>query len=304
MIARRLNYFTANKKRESWKTYQSQQLVLFSTTEATRQVLMRGVTILWLSFFLVPTSAFVGHTAPVTVIIPIEEVEFEAPALPPPLWRTNFLVMKELALMQVETFKEKEAEAAQQLQRMPRISSVVLNYERVDGHFGRVTSSAGELQPRISRDIEYDGNIVSASFKLVWDMDKFSFGGLIPYDNLNLDSFDADRIGAIIFGEYELSLNEVLTMGFALNGIYVYNGINSNINNITFKDFHTFGTNISVSLTMDTKDIYRGISVTKPEFSLVSFAGSIAFSYQFSTDNVDRMGVENERVVKEVDNQN
>jgi hypothetical protein len=44
-------------------------------------------------------------------------------------------------------------------------------------------------------------------------------------------------------------------------------------------------------LLIDTEDIYRGITMTEPKLSALSFTGSLAFSYQFNKDDVERMGV-------------
>src|SRR5688572_30516066 len=89
-------------------------------------------------------------------------------------------------------------------------------YEGVDGKFGRVTAFEGNLRERTSRDIEYDGDVFSAYFKMAWDSGKFSYGALVPYDNFNIESFDANRIGMMLFGNYSLPLNEQLSLGLTL----------------------------------------------------------------------------------------
>ena len=65
---------------------------------------------LGLVLFLILVPGFEDHAAAQIVIVPIDDVTFEAPALTPPLWRTNLLIMKELVLAEVPTFSEKELE--------------------------------------------------------------------------------------------------------------------------------------------------------------------------------------------------
>ncbi|MEE8303408.1 MAG: hypothetical protein V3S24_13345 [Candidatus Tectomicrobia bacterium] len=231
-------------------------------------------------------------------------VTFESPALPPPLWHTNLLVMQELVLAKVPTFSEKELETPYTLNIKPRIVRAGLSYERVKGDFGRATSNEGELALRQSRPLEYDGSGSSADFKLIWDADRFSFGALIPYHRLRLDAFDANRIGTILFGTYDWPLHDALMLGFSVNGNYVYNQIDSNIDNITFEDFHTLGGNVSIALKFDQKgEFYRAITTEQSRISTFSFTGSVALSYQFNDDNATREDDDNGRVVTEVESQ-
>jgi hypothetical protein len=243
-----------------------------------------------------------GRAAAQTVIVPIDEVTFDSPALPPPLWRTNVLVMKELALAEVRTFSEKELETSYTLNIKPRMTGMVLSYERVEGNFGRATSNEGESMRRGSRTLDYDGSGFSVALKMIWEAERFSFGALIPYDRLSLDAFDASRIGTILFSKYDLPLNDTFTLGFNINGNYVYNKIKSNINNITFENFHTLGGNMSIALKFDPKgEFYQAITAEKLNISTLSFTGSIALSYQFNKDNATREDSEEGRVVTEVD---
>jgi hypothetical protein len=231
-------------------------------------------------------------------------VTFDSPALPPPLWRTNVLVMKELALAEVQTFSEKELETPYTLNIKPRMTRVALSYERVRGNFGGATSDEGPNMPRGQRILDYDGSSFSAALKLLWEADRFSFGALIPYDRLSLDAFDANRIGTILFSKYDLPLNDTFTLGFSVNGNYIYNQIDSNIDNITFKNFHTLGGNISIALKFDQKgEFYQAITTEQLKISTFSFTGSIALSYQFNKDDATREDDENGRVVTEVDAQ-
>jgi hypothetical protein len=245
---------------------------------------------------LVP--GFGGRAAAQVVIVPIDDVTFEAPALPPPLWRTNVLVMKELALAEVPTFSEKELETPYTLNIKPKKMRAVLSYERVRGEFGRVMSNKGEGIRRESHTLDYDGSAFSVALNMIWEADRFSFGALIPYDRLSLSAFDANRIGTILYSKYDWPLNNTLSLGFQVNGNYVYNQMDSKINGISFEDFHTFGGNISIALKFDQKgEFYRAITTEQSQISTFSFTGSIALSYQFNKDSATREDDENGHVV-------
>jgi len=271
---------------------------------AMKRVLLQGIIAIGTLLILSLAPMFGERAAAQVVIVPIDDVTFDSPALPPPLWRTNVLVMKELALAEVQTFSEKELETPYTLNIKPKIMRAVLSYERIDGDFGQATSNEGPNVPRERRTLDYDGSSFLGTLKLLWEADRFSFGALIPYDRLSLDAFDANRIGTILFSKYDLPLNDTFMLGFSINGNYIYNKIDSNIANITFEDFNTLGGNISISLKFDQKgEFYRAITTEQLKISTFSFTGSIALSYQFNQDDATREDDENGRVVTEVDAQ-
>ena len=269
-----------------------------------RRVIHQGIIAIGSVLVLSLVPMFGDRAAAQIVIVPIDDVTFDSPALPPPLWRTNVLVMKELALAEVQTFSEKELETPYTLNIKPKIMRVVLSYERIDGDFGQATSNEGPNVPREPHPLDYDGSSFSGALKLIWEADRFSFGALIPYDRLSLDAFDANRIGTVLFSKYDLPLNDTFILGFSVNGNYIYNQISSNINNITFKNFNTLGGNISIALKFDQKgEFYRAITTEQLKISTFSFTSSIALSYQFNKDDATREDDENGRVVSEVDAQ-
>jgi hypothetical protein len=101
---------------------------------------------------------------------------------------------------------------------------------------------------------------------MAWDIENFSVGFLIPYEYLDLKSFNAHQIGTILYGQYNLRLNHVFTMGFTANGNYIYSALDQDINNV-----NTFGGGVGVSLTMG-KDIFI-------------IGGAV--SYQYNADDSD-----------------
>jgi hypothetical protein len=100
---------------------------------------------------------------------------------------------------------------------------------------------------------------------MAWDIDNFSVGFLVPYDFLDLQSFDAHRIGAVGYGQYHLPLNGPAILNFTLNGNYTYTAINRS----DLSDVNTFGGGMTLSLTLDQDP----------------FVGSGALSYQFNADD-------------------
>src|SRR5688572_13833693 len=120
-----------------------------------RSVIRQGIIAVGASLILCLLPMSGDRAAAQIVILPIDEVTFDSPALPPPLWRTNVLVMKELALAEVRTFSEKELEIPYTLNIKPKMTEMVLSYERVKGNFGRATSNEGEGMLRGSRTLDY-----------------------------------------------------------------------------------------------------------------------------------------------------
>ena len=265
---------------------------------------LQSINVIWLVIMLSLMFGIGNRAAAQTIIVPIDDVTFESPALPPPLWRTNVLVMKELALAEALTFSEKELEMPYTLNSKPIKIRAMLSYERVRGDFGRATSNDGQDMIRGDHPLDYDGNSVSTTLKLVWKGSRFSFGAMIPYDHLHLDAFDANRIGTILFGKYDWLLNDRLTIDFIANGNYIYNQIDSNIDNIEFKDFNTFGGNVGISLKYDQKgEFYRAITTEKTKLSKLSFTGSVSLIYQLNKDDAKREDNEEGHVVTEVEEQ-
>src|SRR5262249_39671378 len=94
--------------------------------------------------------------------------------------------------------------------------------------------------------LNLDGNSYATSLQLAWDMDRFSFGVLVPYEYLALESFDAHIVGLVPFAQYHLSVSPMDTVAFTVNGQYAYTAMNSG-----FENFNTYGGGISLSMTRD-----------------------------------------------------
>lgn len=226
------------------------------------QQLCRSVFVVLASLSVVPLSVFAQQTAPVTI-----QVEFTegAPAgfggvgggslaasTISAAGKTSTLVFKELALPEALTLMDKEAkraEAGRVLSR-PATFGGIGRYERIDfGEGGR----------------SFTGNIYSTNVHLAWDIPQFSFGILIPYDHLDLQSVTANMIGPVLYGRYTTSLGKDLSLGLTANSHYLYTAITSS------SDVQTFGSGLSLSLALDQE----------------TFFASGALSYNYNIDNSD-----------------
>ena len=226
---------------------------------------VRKFLCLWLgSLPLIPMLAAAQETTPVTVIIQFAPPAVEAfggsgggdlaASTISAAGVTSFTIFSQVVLPRVESKSEQESkqeELAQRLPQRPRTFGGTLRYEHVD--FEKDASGL-------------DGNIYATNLQMAWDIENFSLGFLIPYEFLNLSSFDANMVGAIPYAQYNIQINSISTLGFTANANYIYTGINNN-----FKDFNTLGGGVGLSLTIDKE----------------SFVVSGAFSYQFNKDDSD-----------------
>jgi hypothetical protein len=221
---------------------------------------------LWLeTLLLIPILVAAQETAPVTVVIQFEppaEAAFGgsgegnlAVSTISPAGLTSFTIFNQIVLPRVESKSErasKQEELSQQLPQRPRTFGGTIRYEHVD-----FENDASGL----------DGNIYATNLQMAWDIENFSLGFLIPYEFLDLRSFDANQIGTILYAQYNLPLNAISALGLTANTNYIHTSINND-----FPDFNTLGGGVGLSLTID-KEVY---------------VVSGAFSYQFNKDDSDR----------------
>jgi hypothetical protein len=199
----------------------------------------------WLASLLsIPMLASAQETVPVTITVQFEQPAQQAAggtgggdlavSTISAAGTTSSITFNQVILPKVETKSERErqqAVLAQQLPRLPRTFGGMFRYEHVDFENG-----ASGL----------DGDIYVTNFQMAWDIENFSVGFLVPYEHLDLRSFNANQIGTILYGEYNLHLSPIYSMGFIVNGNYIHAFIDQNID-----DVNTFGGGIGASLTMD-----------------------------------------------------
>lgn len=102
--------------------------------------------------------------------------------------------------------------------------------------------------------LDLDGNIFTANLQMTWDISRFSLGVIVPFDYLDLESFDAQRTGAIAFGQYNLPVNAISAFRFTLNGQYTHTFVNED----TLADVNVGGGGVSVAFTADMDRVIIG----------------------------------------------
>jgi hypothetical protein len=220
----------------------------------------------WLGGLLgIPVLVGAQETAPVTVIFQFEQPAVEgfggsgggdlAASTLSAAGTTSLTIFNQVVLPRMESRTERETrqdELAQRVPQRPRTFGGSLRYERVE--FQREASGL-------------DGNIYATNLHMAWDIEGFAIGVLVPYEFLDLRQFDAHLVGVIPYGQYYVAFNSIYTLGFTVNGNYMYTAINND-----FKDVNTYGGGLGVSLTMNQE--------------LYILSG--AFSYQYNQDDSDR----------------
>jgi hypothetical protein len=125
----------------------------------------------------------------------------------------------------------------------PRVFAAILRYENV----------------RFDQDIsvDLDGDVYSTLVHVRWESDDFSYGILLPYEFLDLDGFDAHRIGFILYGQYRRMLVDPFFLGVTLHGNYSF----TNIDDKRFDDLNTWGTGVALSLEVEQEAFQAGLAV-------------------------------------------
>ena len=246
---------------------------------------LRGLGTLYLVLFfvplgLVPLPGLAQETGPVTVVIRFDdEVSFGAGCVPRSTLcaseRNSFTLFNGIVLPRISTSIEKTELALQRGKSLfpltrqpegessgtqrpppprPRVLSGQIGYERV------------KLDMVSIPDVE--GNIFSTQAHLLWDVQDYSFGVLMPFDIMALDDVDVQRFGLIGFGQYRFLVTNRALLTSTVNANYAYAAVDApNQSNLNI-----FGGGLSVALSVDQD----------------RFVGGGAVSYQFHIDDSDR----------------
>ncbi len=156
--------------------------------------------------------------------------------------KTSRLVFQQLVTPSVKTRSEKEKDTA-----------------RADLGLSRSIGSALRFE-RAAFDDGDDGTLYGANIGMAWDQDNITYGFMLPYDYLDFDSFDANRLGLIGFGQYHMPLSDTLEASFTGHLNYTYSNIN--FDDIDNEIVNMFGGGLSTSLTydLDMVEISTGVS--------------------------------------------
>jgi hypothetical protein len=217
------------------------------------------------------------ETGPVTVVIRFDdEVSFGASCVPRSTLcaseRNSFTLFNGIILPRISTSIEKAELDLQRRKSLfpltrppegessgvegpypqrPRVLSGQISYERV--HLDMVSIP----------DIE--GNIFSTQAQLLWDVQDYSFGALMPFDIMSLDDVDVQRFGLIGFGQYRFLVTTRTLLTSTVNANYSYAAIDAP----NQSGLNIFGGGLSVALRVDQD----------------RFVGGGAMSYQFHIDD-------------------
>jgi hypothetical protein len=162
------------------------------------------------------------------------------------------LVFQNLVIPSVKSRAELVAEEKTSV-NMPRTFAASLSWEDID------FQSTGE-----------NGDLYGANIGMAWDTDNISYGFMLPYDHLEFDTFDAERIGLIGFAQYHLELSDSLSAVVTGHLNYTFTAMDFDRGN-NDDDISTYGGGFSSSLTLD-KELF------------VISAGA---SYMYNTDDSD-----------------
>lgn len=114
-----------------------------------------------------------------------------------------------------------------------------------------------------------EGNIYNFSIGVAQDFDNYTFGVIIPYDRLNFDSFDANRVGIMPYAQYHLELTDELKTTLSANLNYMYSDF----------DFDGGGN--------EKIDTYGGGLSTGLQYVQEKFELGCGVSWQYNKDDVD-----------------
>lgn len=176
----------------------------------------------------------------------------EASAYTSPAGVTSRLVMQNLVIPAAKTRAEKAKEDAQKTLKKARTLGAAAAWEDV----------------KFSDGVE-TGDIYGANIGMAWDNENISYGFMLPYDYLDFDNFDANRIGLIGFGQYKLSLSGELSAAFTGHLNYTYTDMD--FAGIGHESVNVYGGGLSASATYDSD----------------MFVVSAGASYLYNTDDTD-----------------
>lgn len=160
------------------------------------------------------------------------------------------IVFDNLIIPSTNTKQQKERTATLKAMKIPRSIGSAIRYEKIIPEYGE------------------NGEVIGLNIGMAWDKDNLSYGFMLPYDNIEFDELlDANRIGAILFGQYSQSINDK----FDANYTAVINYMNTSISydDGSSSNLNSYGGGLGGSIT----------------FSNDPFESSIGMSYMYSMDD-------------------
>ncbi len=217
-----------------------------------------------------PALSLAEETGPVIVTVQFDdEVSFGASCVPRSTFcaseRNSLALFNEILLPGISTTIEKT-----EVDRQRRKSLFPLN--RLTGRDGAETEPPVLKRPRViggqvgyervALDLvsipDIEGHIFTTQSHLLWDVQDYTFGVLVPLDVMALDGFDVTRFGLIGVGQYRFLVNTRTLLTSTVNANYSHTSVDapgrSNVN--------VFGGGLSVSLTVDQDRFVAGGALT------------------------------------------
>lgn len=164
--------------------------------------------------------------------------------------KVTSLVFQQLVLPTTRTKAEAAKDEARKAMGMPKTLGAAARYERVE----RDNSDS-------------DGDLYGINLGMAWDMDNMSFGILLPYEDYDFESFDAQQMGLVAFGQYFMDIQDNMKVTMTANVNYMFADVD--FDGAGQDDVNTVGGGVGGSLTID-QDTFETV---------------LGLSYQYNTDD-------------------
>ncbi len=110
---------------------------------------------------------------------------------------------------------------------------------------GGVRTFGGALRGEwVEKAGDENGLITGFSLGLAYDEDNYTVGVILPYDYLDFDSYRANRLGPILYGQYHLGLTDSLEATLTANANYLFTDLRIS----EAEDINTYGGGLSLGV--------------------------------------------------------
>ncbi len=162
--------------------------------------------------------------------------------------QTAAIIQQFLILPAIKTRTEMDEAAARQALQLPQSFGAALRYQNIDPKYAE------------------DGDLYGGSLAMMWDTEALTYGVMVPYDNLDFNNLDANRIGVVGFGQFRQEIQQ--SLGMTYTGYLNYNNTNVSVGSKD-DDINNYGGGLAAALTMDRESYVLGASL----------------AYQYNTDD-------------------
>lgn len=228
------------------------------------------------------------------VVLPVSELKYDAPVLPPTLWATTAMVTRHLALLPGQTLLDKSVEQ----QHRPYNINAELNYQKTAGDFGQLNLGNSNVSA-----IHFDGDVYAGYVEFSAQRDDLQLGAVGAYESFDLAGFAQQRVGVMPYAKWLLPIGSETSFNFVGTLYYYDNDVTSHLAPRTFAAYRTLGASVSAALQFDTRYTYKAVTVMQDSPGWYSYMGSLALTLQMQSDDAERQVVYQQDVVDEVRDQ-